>query len=230
MPKTVLVVDDEPTLRDVVADVLRMDGYRVVMAGDGLEALSVFRETAPSLIILDLMLPGIDGFEVARHVREESAVPIIVLSARDSDIDKIRGFRLQVDDYVTKPFSPLELLMRVKAVLRRSGGVSQEDEEKLKVALGDLTLDRIRRRVFWKGEQVSLTAAEFNVLWALATHPDQVLTRAQLVDEGWAVAEGGEPDSVTVLISRIRNKLEPDPANPRLIQTVRGVGYRLVRP
>ncbi|MHB9146763.1 MAG: response regulator [Symbiobacteriia bacterium] len=230
MPKTVLVVDDEPTLRDVVADVLRMDGYRVVTAGDGLGALSVFREAAPNLIVLDLMLPGMDGFEVARQVREESVVPIIVLSARDSDIDKIRGFRLQVDDYVTKPFSPLELLMRVKAVLRRSGGVSLEDEEKLKVTLGDLSLDRVRRHVSWNGERVSLTAAEFNVLWALATHPDQVLTRAQLVDEGWAVAEGGEPDSVTVLISRIRNKLEPDPANPRLIQTVRGVGYRLVRP
>lgn len=230
MPKKILVVDDEPTIREVVSDVLRMDGYQVITAADGPEALSLAGQGAPHLIVLDLMLPGMDGFEVVRRIREESTVPIIILSVRDSDVDKIQGFRLQVDDYVTKPFSPLELLMRVKAVLRRSGGLPREEEERLKISLGDLSLDRTTRRVCLKGQRVSLTAAEFNVLWALAAHPDQVRTRAQLVDEGWGYDEGGEPDSVTVLISRIRNKLEQDPANPRLIQTVRGVGYRLVRP
>lgn len=231
MSHKVLVVDDEPTIREVVADMLRMDGYQVITAADGAQTLVQAREAKPDLIILDLMLPKIDGLEVARRIREKSAVPIIVLSARDSDFDKIRGFNVEVDDYVTKPFSPLELLMRVKAVLRRTGAWSKEDEEGQKIRLGDLVLDRAARRAYLKGRQINLTAGEFSVFWALARHPDQVMTRGQLMDQAWGYEEeSGGPESITVLISRIRNKLEDDPANPRLIQTVRGVGYRLSLP
>ncbi|MGE5592033.1 MAG: response regulator [Bacillota bacterium] len=226
MPRRILVVDDEPTIREVVADVLQMDGYEVITAADGPQAVETARRTLPHLIILDLMLPGMDGFDVVRRIRAESSVPIIILSVRESDVDKIRGFQLQVDDYVTKPFSPLELLMRVKAVLRRSSQLPREEEGAQQLAFGSLTLDRTTRRVYRDGTPIPLTAAEFNVLWALATHPEQVLTREQLADQGWGHEEYAGPESVTVLISRIRNKLEEEPANPRLIQTVRGVGYR----
>lgn len=219
-------MDDDPTIREVVADVLRMEGYEVHVLGSGEEVLPKVQALDPALIVLDVMLPGLDGFEITRRLRRSSSVPIILLTVRDGELDKVQGFRLGVDDYVTKPFSPLELLMRVKAVLRRTGGWAGEPEGEAVLRCGDLVIDRAGRRVFRRGQPVALTAGEFNVLWALACHAGRVLTREQLMELAWGPEAVGGPESVTVLVSRIRDKLEDDPAAPRWIETVRGVGYR----
>ncbi|BDG60553.1 response regulator transcription factor [Caldinitratiruptor microaerophilus] len=228
MPKRILVIDDDPHIRELVADLLRLEGYHVETAGDGESGLALAATLAPDLIVLDLMMPAMDGFEVTRRIRRHSQVPIVVLTVRDAELDKLQGFTLGVDDYVTKPFSPLELLMRVKAVLRRASPARAEEHAAEVVQFGDVTVDRLTHRVLKGGRLIPLTTGEFNVLWALVSHPGQVLTREQVMELAWGPDAVGGPESVTVLVSRIREKIEDDPASPRWIQTVRGAGYRFV--
>jgi DNA-binding response OmpR family regulator len=226
--KKILVVDDEDTIRDVVRRYLEYDGYVVHEAADGHSALAAVKAEPPDLIILDLMLPGIDGLALTRLLRrEDRIVPIIMLTALGETSDRILGLDLGADDYVVKPFSPQELVSRVRAVLRRT------DESKITpihspepLGLGRLCLDPGSRIATVEGEQVILTAREFDLLWFLASHPSQVFTRDQLIDNVWGYDFYGDPSTVTVHIRRLREKIEADPAQPCHIITVWGVGYR----
>ncbi|MBZ0278755.1 MAG: response regulator transcription factor [Anaerolineae bacterium] len=231
---TVLVVDDEPTIREVVRRYLERDGCRVVEAGDGITALKILEESPPDLLILDLMLPGIDGLTITRRLRDpespemlmtEGAVPIIMLTAKSEEHDRILGFALGADDYVTKPFSPGELVARVKAVLRRTqAGNPQLSERPLH--FDRLNIDPRTREVTLDDAPLLLTAKEFDLLYFLASRPRQVFSRDQLLDQVWGYAYFGDPSTVTVHVRRLREKIEPDPANPTFIQTVWGVGYK----
>ncbi len=229
--RTVLVVDDEPQIRTIVEHKLQNDGYTVLQAADGYEALEVFRQEQPELVIIDLMLPKLDGFELTRIVREESPVPIIILSAKGDDLDKAVGFRMGADDYITKPFSPSELALRVDAILKRlsRGGVQSArlDNGSETLDFGDLVIDRSRYVVTLKGKRVDLTAKEFDLLWFMASNPEYVFGREQLMEQVWkGKDQNGDPNRVTVLVSRLREKIEVDPAKPVRIKTVWGVGYK----
>ncbi len=231
----ILVVDDESTVREVVRKYLEHEGFRVAEAETGAQALAYLRDQAPDLIVLDLMLPGIDGFEITRSLRaaDDSAghlavandIPIIILTARTTELDRIAGFELGADDYVLKPFSPRELVARVKAVLRRSAGAAPESDEK-QVSLPGLSVDPRSREVKVRDMVVVLTAKEFDLLLFLVRHPHQVFTRAQLLDQIWGYEFYGDESTVTVHIRRLREKIEPQPAEPTFIQTVWGVGYK----
>lgn len=226
--QVILVVDDEPHILEVVGDYLRQAGFRVLTARDGQTALTVARHERPDLVILDLMLPGpLDGLEVCRHIRRDpllSDVPIIMLTARDGEADRIVGLELGADDYVTKPFSPRELVARVRAVLRRVGhGVPPAKV----VRVGELVVDLGRRTVTVGGREVSLTPTEFDILAVLARHPGRPFTRAQLIDRVYDVAYAGYDRAIDSHIKNLRRKIEPDPPNPRYILTVYGVGYKL---
>jgi DNA-binding response OmpR family regulator len=231
--QTIFIVDDEETLREVVRRYLERDGFRVVEAATGPEALSLLHENPADLILLDIMLPGLDGFTVTRRLRNSeeytaldlNGVPIIMLTSRGSESDRITGFELGVDDYVVKPFSPRELVARVKAVLRRAGNSPDEDTEKT-LDFGSLHIDSLRRVVKIGDNQITLTAREFDLFWLLVSHPQQVFTREQLLDRVWGYEFYGDDSTVTVHIRRLREKIEPDPANPTYIQTVWGVGYK----
>ena len=234
MPKaqTVFIIDDETTIREVVRRYLEIEGYRVIEAGDGAQALELLRQQRADLVLLDIMLPNIDGYTLARALRnapdlraEHGSVPIIMLTSRGSENDRIAGFDLGIDDYVVKPFSPRELVARVKAVLRRA---APDDDLNAQppLTLGDLHIDPARRSVEIKGKAVSLTAKEFDLLWWFARHPQQVLTREQLLEKVWGYDFYGDESTVTVHIRRLREKIEPDPANPTYILTLRGVGYK----
>lgn len=226
--KKILVVDDEPQILKVVDARLHKEGYTVVTAADGEQALKKFSEHVPDLVVLDLMLPKLDGFEVCREIRKTSTVPIIILSAKGDEVDKIVGFQMGVDDYLTKPFSPSELALRIKAVLRRTNGrEAQHNQETTAVTCGELYIDRQKRVVKVGGAPVDLTAKEFEFLWLLATHPEYVFTREQLLYQIWESDYSGDLNNVTVLVSRLREKIEKDPANPVYIKTVWGVGYKL---
>lgn len=231
--QTILVVDDEPALLDAVTYNLRQAGFETVAALDGRDALRVAGEARPDLVILDLMLPGLDGLTVCRVLRErDPALPIIMLTARNEEVDRVLGLEVGADDYVTKPFSPRELVARVRAVLRRAGGrargTGQTRPESGLVDLGaGVVLDRPGREVTRRGEPVQLTPAEFNLLEALATHPGQALSRGQLVELVWGEAASGDERSIDVHVRHLREKLEGDPARPSLILTVRGYGYKL---
>ena len=218
---TVLVVDDEATVRDVVGRYLRHEGFATLEARDGAEAL----EQAPhaDLVILDLMLPGIDGMEVCRRLQRTHPVPIIMLTAKGEEADKLVGLGLGADDYVVKPFSPRELVARVQAVLRRSVGGTQTGV----IHLGDLSINTRTRSVERAGTEIELTAREFDLLSFLASQPRQGFTREQLLDGVWDYHFGGDESTVTVHIRRLREKIEPDPARPRYLKTVWGVGYKL---
>lgn len=223
----ILVVDDEPQILKALDHRLSRDGYTVITAADGEEALAKFAEAEPDLVVLDLMLPKVDGFEVCQQIRKTSAVPVIILSARGNEIDKIVGFRVGADDYMTKPFSPSELVLRVQAVLRRTMG--RNDPGSLSgdtVSRGNLLIDRRRRVVKVSGKPVDLTVKEFELLWLLASHPEYVFTREQLLEQIWDTDYPGDLNNVTVLVSRLREKIERDPANPLYVKTVRGVGYK----
>lgn len=228
--KKILVVDDEKQIRTIVKDRLEKEGYEVILAADGEEALSLFQAHDPDLIILDLMLPKFDGYAVCERIRQRSTVPIIILSAKGDEIDKMVGFRMGVDDYVTKPFSPSELALRASAVLRRSGpqngGFNLKDSA---IEVGELHLDKNTRVVRLRGQPVDLTAKEFDLLWFLASHPKLVFTREQLLAQIWNSDYPGDADNVTVLISRLRGKIEPNPSKPTYIRTVWGVGYKFKR-
>lgn len=228
--KTILVVDDEPSIAKVIDHRLSTEGYRVITAGDGEQALKLIREDPPDLIVLDLMLPRLDGFEVCRRVREESAVPIIILSAKGDELDKLMGFRMGSDDYVTKPFSPSELLLRIQAILRRSEGknahTAAQNNPNVK-AIGRLKVDRISREVEIDGVPVQLTPKEFDLLWLLVSHPNKVFTREELLEQVWGSEYLGDAENVTVVVSRLRDKLQVSEQTPSVILTVWGVGYKL---
>jgi DNA-binding response OmpR family regulator len=222
MPR-ILVVDDEPKIVQLVRDYLERAGFAVSTARDGREALMRARHERPDLILLDLGLPELDGLEVTRRLRRDSGVPIIMLTARDDETDKVIGLELGADDYVTKPFSPRELAARVRAVLRRHAGDAQADV----VHAGDLILDVPRIRAEVAGRVVTLTATEFQLLTAMARQPGRVFTRSQLLDAIHGVAFESYERAIDAHVKNIRRKIEPDPRAPRYLLTVYGVGYRL---
>ncbi|CAN5451305.1 response regulator transcription factor [soil metagenome] len=222
----ILLVDDEQSLQTLLAFPLRKEGYEVVSALDGREALDRLGESSFDLIVLDLMLPKVDGFEVCRQVRARSAVPIIRLTARAEEIDKVLGLELGADDYITKPFSVREFRSRVKAVLRRAELVRADDAGEEPLVDGDLRIDFEKRAVSVAGEPVRLTYVEFEILAALARHPGRVFNRMVLLERVWGDASYRDPRTVDVHIRHLREKLEPDPRYPKMILTVRGVGYR----
>ena len=228
MARTILVVDDEPTLRETLAEALDADGFRVVTAADGREALLRFREHRPDLVVLDLMLPELSGVEVCRIIRAESGVPILMLTAKSSEIDKVLGLELGADDYVTKPFSLRELVARIRALLRRTEQPAAEAPAT--VGLGELTVDLAGHRVLRDGAQVPMKPKVFELLAFLLLHPGQVFSREQLLEQVWGYDYAGETRTVDVHVHWLRSAIEPDPGQPRYLQTIRGTGYVLRRP
>jgi two-component system, OmpR family, response regulator ResD len=220
---SILVVDDEPTITDVVSRYLERAGYSTRVAGDGADALRIAGESRPDLVVLDLMLPGMDGLEVMRRLREHERVSVILLTAKGEHTDRIIGLRLGADDYVVKPFSPAELVARVDAVLRRMDNSPQLEEP---IAFDDLELDPVARRVTVRGEEAQLTVREYDLLLHFVRHPGQVFSRDQLMDAVWQYSFCTDTSTVTVHVRRLRAKIEEDPSNPRWLQTVWGVGYR----
>jgi two-component system alkaline phosphatase synthesis response regulator PhoP len=230
---TILVVDDEPPILDLIASYLRADGFSVHTAQDGPGALAQARALRPDLIVLDVMLPGMDGLEVCRRIQQEFDVYILMLTARAEEIDKIVGLSVGADDYLTKPFSPRELVMRVKAILRRSRALgprpsTQRAPERPALRFDELLIDPDTREVWHDSAQVELTPREFDLLYALAEQPGRVFNRDQLLERVWGHDFAGIDRVVDVHIGLLRRKLEDDPANPTVIQTVRGVGYKFV--
>lgn len=226
MRKTVLVVDDEDSIRKLVAFNLEKAGYQVVEAANGASCLEQFQRHAPVCVILDIMLPDTDGFSLFRTLRQTSQAPVIFLTARDDEIDRVLGLELGGDDYVTKPFSPRELVARVGAVLRRSEG-SESSAAHDEVVMGDLRIHRARFEVYRGDRLIPLTPKEFELLDVLIRHAGTVLTREQLLDQVWGSDYFGDKRVVDVHIYHLREKLELDPSQPTLIRTVRGIGYRL---
>ncbi len=221
----ILVVDDEPNIREVVGLYLRRDGHEVVSATDGEEALEVFRQSEPDLVVLDLMLPKLSGLEVCRRMRAEKRIPLIMLTARGEEEERIVGLSLGADDYVVKPFSPRELAARVAAVLRRVEESSGLSDRKV-LSFKGLEIDPNTREVLVDGEPATLTAREFDLLYHMASTPGRVYTRDQLMETVWGYTFSADTSTVTVHMRRLREKVEPDPASPRYLQTVWGVGYR----
>ena len=219
---SILVVDDEPTIGEVVSAYLQRAGYETRVALDGPSALEAVAERAPDLIVLDLMLPGIDGLEVMRRVRDRTGA-VILLTAKGDESDRVIGLRLGADDYVVKPFSPAELVARVDAVLRRVNTIAEHAPA---LTIGELEIDPASRRVTRAGEDMALTAREFDLLHFLARHPGRAFTREELMDHVWQYSFYTDTSTVTVHIRRLRAKLEADPDAPRWIETVWGVGYR----
>ncbi len=217
----ILVVEDEPMVAEVVERYLRRDGHDVVIAFDGQAAIEEFKRVPVNLVILDLMLPRVSGSAVCRAIRSTSDVPIIMLTARGEERDRLEGLDLGADDYVTKPFSPRELAARVRAVLRRAPGTTSR-----RLDFDRMQIDGARRSVEIEGQAVALTAREFDLLYHLASHPAQVFAREQLVASLWDDDFDGDASTVTVHVRRLREKIEPDPARPRHVKTVWGVGYR----
>jgi two-component system, OmpR family, response regulator ResD len=220
---SVLIVDDEPTITDVVSRYLRRAGYATSIAADGPDALRVAGEERPDLVVLDLMLPGMDGLEVMRRLREREQVSVILLTAKGEHTDRIMGLRLGADDYVVKPFSPAELVARVDAVLRRTDNSPKLEEP---IVFEDLELNPVARRVSVRGEEAQLTVREYDLLLHFMRHPGQVFSRDQLMDAVWQYSFYTDTSTVTVHVRRLRSKIEADPSDPRWLQTVWGVGYR----
>ena len=221
---TVLVVDDEPIVRDVIVRYLHRDGFATLEAADGDRARELIESGSPELVVLDVLLPGADGRELCRWIRGRSDLPVILLTARGEEADRIVGLELGADDYVTKPFSPRELAARVRTVLRRSGGAPARTEQ---LGFGEIAIDGASREVTKAGVPVTLTAREFDLLWFLASNPRRVFSRSHLMDRVWGHSPALDTGTVTVHIRRLREKLEADPAHPDHLQTVWGVGYRL---
>ena len=223
--QTILVVDDEPSIVEIVTLYLQRAGYTVRSAVDGHAALRALTAEKPDLVVLDLMLPGVDGLEITRRLRAEGETPIIMLTSRSEETDRIVGLEMGADDYVVKPFSPQELVSRVRAVLRRTGNAAQTERAEV-LRFGPVQIDPGTRLVTIDGEEIVLTAKEFDLLWMLAGHPRQVFSRTQLLDRVWGETEYLDPSTVTVHVRRLREKIEPDPSAPAYIQTVWGVGYK----
>jgi DNA-binding response OmpR family regulator len=222
----VLIVDDEPNIREVVSLYLRRDGHEVVSAADGEEALEFFRTSDPDLVVLDLMLPRLSGLEVCRRMQAERRVPLIMLTARGAEEERLVGLGIGADDYVVKPFSPRELAARVAAVLRRTTELALGSEDEKVLTLDGLRVDPNTREVLVREEPVALTAREFDLLYHLASNPGRVYTRDHLMETVWGYAFSADTSTVTVHMRRLREKVERDPAHPRYLQTVWGVGYK----
>ena len=222
----ILLVDDEQSIQTLLSYPLRKDGYEVVQAADGREALARFDERAFDLVVLDVMLPRMDGLEVCRRLRARSSVPIIMLTAKSEEIDKVVGLEIGADDYITKPFSMREFRSRVKAALRRSRMQLPAGQTEEQIDSGELTIDFERRMVTLGGEEVKVTYVEFEILGALARSPGRVLTRETLLEHVWGDSDYRDPRTVDVHIRHLREKLERDPKDPEYLFTVRGVGYR----
>ncbi len=221
--KTILIVEDEPEIARLARDHLEHAGFAVIAASDGPGALALASSRRPDLVILDLGLPGLDGLDVARRIRRDSDLPIVMLTARADEADRVAGLELGADDYVTKPFSPRELVARVRAVLRRSEGARDAASV---IRAGDVELDTAKLRVTAGDRRVELTPTEFALLATLAREPGRVFTRSQLLDAIHGVAFDSYERAIDAHVKNIRRKLEPDPRNPRYLQTVIGVGYR----
>ena len=224
MSRTILVVDDEPRIVELARDYLEHAGFRVITANDGRAALDVARHHRPDLIVLDLGLPGLDGLDVTRELRRDGSIPIVMVTARDDELDKLLGLELGADDYLTKPFSPRELVARVKAVLRRTDRPTDPSDV---IRVGELQLDVPRMRTEVAGRSVDLTPTEFTLLATLARQPGRIFTRSQLLDALHGVAFESYERAIDSHIKNLRRKLEPDPRQPRFVLTVYGVGYRL---
>jgi DNA-binding response OmpR family regulator len=222
---TVLVVDDEPIVREVVVRYLKREGYRTLEAGDGDKARELVERFSPNLVVLDVMLPGTDGLTLCRWIRERSDLPVIMLTARGDEADRIVGLDLGADDYVTKPFSPRELTSRVRTVLRRSSPAPSRSE---RMSFADLEIDATTREVKRHGKALRLTAKEFDLLWFLASHPRKVFSRDQLMDRVWGYEAAFDTGTVTVHVRRLREKIEDEPSHPRFLETVWGAGYRFI--
>ena len=229
MARTILVVDDERTLRETLAESLEVEGFVVVQAADGREAVNAFRRSHPDLILLDLMLPELSGTEVCRIIRSESGVPILMLTAKSAELDKVVGLELGADDYVTKPFSFRELLARIRALLRRSEQQSQTAEAET-VELGNVKVDLAGRRLLRGAEVLPVKPKAFELLAFLIRNAGHVFTRDQLLERVWGYDYAGETRTVDVHVHWLRALIEEDPANPAYLETVRGVGYVLRRP
>jgi DNA-binding response OmpR family regulator len=229
MARTILVVDDEPTLRETLAEALEMEGFRVVVAADGREALTRFRADQPDLVLLDLMLPELSGVEVCRIIRAESTVPIVMLTAKGAEVDKIVGLELGADDYVTKPFSLRELTARIRAIFRRLEQRAAEPEPSM-VDVGSVQVDLAGHRMLRDGAAVPAKPKVFELLAFFLRHPGQVFSRDQLLERVWGYDYAGETRTVDVHIHWLRSAIEEDPATPVFLHTVRGVGYVFRRP
>ena len=238
MARTILVVDDEPTLRETLAEALEQDGLEVVTAADGKEALERFRATDPDLMLLDLMLPQVSGIEVCRIVRRESSLPIIMLTAKDGEIDKVVGLELGADDYVTKPFSLRELMARIRTQLRRLDAAPAADADATvdqgngpaSDQLAIVTVDLAGHRLLRDGDELAVTPKAFELLVFLLRNPGQVFSRDQLLEKVWGYDYAGETRTVDVHVHWLRSAIEADPSQPKYLQTVRGVGYVLRLP
>jgi two-component system response regulator RegX3 len=220
----VLVVEDEVSMREALVFLLRSEGYVVVEAEDGEQAVKVFAAEGADLVLLDLMLPKLSGKEVCKSLRSQSDVPVIMLTAKDTEIDKVIGFEIGADDYVTKPYSKNELLARMKAVLRRNGGPKEAIDGILEA--GPVRMDIDRHIVYFKGEKVSMPLKEFELSELLLENKNRVLTRGQIIDQVWGSNYYGDTKTLDVHVKRLRSKIEEDPARPRHLLTVRGLGYK----
>ena len=223
----VLIVEDEESLADPLAFLLRKEGFEASVITVGAQALSTFDRVSPDIVLLDLMLPGMSGTEICKALRTRSSVPVIMVTARDSEIDKVVGLELGADDYVTKPYSARELIARIRAVLRRGGDLAEEDLDIGILEAGPVRMDVERHIVAVNGEQITLPLKEFDLLEYLLRNAGRVLTRGQLIDRVWGADYVGDTKTLDVHVKRLRSKIEPDPANPKHLITVRGLGYKL---
>jgi len=226
---TILLVEDEASYREPLTFKLERDGYEVVAVADGHDAVAAFDRGGVDLVLLDLMLPGLSGTEVCRQLRQRSNVPVIMLTAKDSEIDKVVGLEIGADDYVTKPYSYRELVARVHAVLRRGAGQDDLSEPSV-LAVGRVRMDVDRHELSVDDEPVAMPLREFELLELFLRNPDRVLTRGQLIDRIWGANYVGDTKTLDVHVKRVRAKIEADPARPTMLQTVRGLGYKLVTP
>jgi DNA-binding response OmpR family regulator len=225
--RPILVADDDNEINELITMSLRREGYEVIAAYDGLEALNLARTHAPALVILDVLMPGMDGFEICSEIRKTSNVPILFVSCKDEDIDKVLGLRLGGDDFISKPFSPIELVARVKAHIRRNYMLQQSNQEQdTALRYGKLVIDPAKHEVMLDGQRIDLSAKEFQLLYHLARNPNRVYKNDQLFAMLWDDAHIGDTHTVMVHIYNLRKKLEKNPAKPRYIQTIRGVGYK----
>jgi len=226
--ENILVVDDEASVVEVISLYLKREGFNVRTARDGREALNAIQDDPPSLVVLDLMLPKIAGMEIMRRLRDDpiTNTPVIMLTARSQETDRIYGLEMGADDYMVKPFSPAELVARVKAVLRRTKGGAALQQDGRPLNYEGLKIDPLSRTVLVNGDEVELTATEFNLLWFMASHPRQVFSRDRLLENVWGFSEYVDPSTVTVHIRRLREKIENDPGDPQRLLTVWGVGYK----
>ena len=224
--KKILVADDDPHIRRLIAELLTAEGFKVLMAEDGEEAMQLCREEHPDLMVLDIIMPKMDGMEVCRRLRDETAAPIVFLTAKDDITDLVSGLAIGGDDYITKPFKGAELIARVKAALRRGDMVRDSTEKEEYVSIGGLEIDRKRREISLDGKPVDLTQTEFDLLWLLASHRGTVYSRKDIVKALWGYEDPGISRTIDTHVARLRKKIERDSSNPEFIKTVTGVGYK----